>query len=53
MLLTTRELHAHGARLVLTDVTQASVDRLAPELAPERTFATPAQVGINLRYYVF
>ncbi|WP_369051430.1 SDR family NAD(P)-dependent oxidoreductase [Burkholderia gladioli] len=41
---TARELHACGARLVLTDVTQASVDRLAAEFGPERTLALALDV---------
>lgn len=41
---TARELHACGARLVLTDVTQASVDHLAAEFDPERTLALALDV---------
>ena len=41
---TARALHACGARLVLTDVTQASVDRLAAEFDSERTLALALDV---------
>ncbi|HGL5383009.1 MULTISPECIES: SDR family NAD(P)-dependent oxidoreductase [Burkholderia cepacia complex] len=41
---TARALHACGARLVLTDVTQASVDRLAAEFDAERTLALALDV---------
>ena len=41
---TARELHACGACLVLTDLTQASVERLAAEFDPERTLALALDV---------
>jgi NAD(P)-dependent dehydrogenase (short-subunit alcohol dehydrogenase family) len=41
---TARALYACGAQLVLTDVTQASVDRLAAEFDPGRTLALALDV---------
>jgi NADP-dependent 3-hydroxy acid dehydrogenase YdfG len=41
---TAHALHACGACLVLTDTTQASVDRLAAEFDPKRTLALALDV---------